>query len=367
MCGIFGVLSDEPVVNKIIKGLHKLEYRGYDSSGISVVVDQKIQTIRAQGKLINLKNKLSNKKIEGTLGIGHTRWATHGIPSTKNAHPHNSTNVSIVHNGIIENYSELKKDLLKKGYVFKSETDSEVIAHLIDLNLKNSTPEKALKKTLSRLEGAFAVAILFKDQNFLVGARKGSPLAIGISEKSFYLGSDSIALSPFTQKIIYMEEGDSVFIFKDKFNIFDSTFKKVIRKVSKSSFSDSKLGKGNFDHFMQKEIFEQPNIISNSLSRFLDPINKKINIPELKIKWNKIKRIDFIACGTSFFASQIATYWFENYIGIPSSAHLASEYRYKRVQKSSSSLSIFISQSGETADTLAALRHSKKTKTLFLA
>ena len=367
MCGIFGVLSDEPVVNKIIKGLHKLEYRGYDSSGVSVVVDQKIQTIRAQGKLINLKKKLSNKKIEGTLGIGHTRWATHGIPSTKNAHPHNSTNVSIVHNGIIENYSELKKDLLKKGYVFKSETDSEVIAHLIDLNLKNSAPEQALKKTLSCLEGAFAIAMLFKDQNFLVGARKGSPLAIGISEKSFYLGSDSIALSPFTQKIIYMEEGDSVFIFKDKFNIFDSKFKKVIRKVSKSSFSDSKLGKGNFDHFMQKEIFEQPNIISNSLSRFLDPINKKINIPELKIKWNKIKRIDLIACGTSFFASQIATYWFENYIGIPSSAHLASEYRYKRAQKSSSSLSIFISQSGETADTLAALRHSKKNKNIILS
>ena len=367
MCGIFGVLSDEPVVNKIIKGLHKLEYRGYDSSGVSVVVDQKIQTIRAQGKLINLKKKLSNKKIEGTLGIGHTRWATHGIPSTKNAHPHNSTNVSIVHNGIIENYSELKKNLLKKGYVFNSETDSEVIAHLIDWNLKNSTPEQALKKTLSRLEGAFAIAMLFKDQNFLVGARKGSPLAIGISEKSFYLGSDSIALSPFTQKIIYMEEGDSVFIFKDKFSIFDSKFKKVIRKVSKSSFGDSKLGKGNFDHFMQQEIFEQPNIISNSLSRFLDPINKKINIPDLKVKWNKIKRIDLIACGTSFFASQIATYWFENYLGIPSSAHLASEYRYKKTQKSNSSLSIFISQSGETADTLAALRHSKKNKNIILS
>ena len=367
MCGIFGILSDEPVVNKIIKGLHKLEYRGYDSSGVSVVVDQKIQTIRAQGKLINLKKKLNNKKIEGTLGIGHTRWATHGIPSTTNAHPHNSTNVSIVHNGIIENYSELKKNLLKKGYVFNSETDSEVIAHLIDWNLKNSTPEQALKKTLSRLEGAFAIAMLFKDQNFLVGARKGSPLAIGISEKSFYLGSDSIALSPFTQKIIYMEEGDSVFIFKDKFSIFDSKFKKVIRKVSKSSFGDSKLGKGNFDHFMQKEIFEQPNIISNSLSRFLDPINKKINIPDLKVKWNKIKRIDLIACGTSFFASQIATYWFENYLGIPSSAHLASEYRYKKTQKSNSSLSIFISQSGETADTLAALRHSKKNKNIILS
>jgi len=367
MCGIFGVLSDEPVVSKIIKGLHKLEYRGYDSSGISVVVDQKIHTVRAQGKLINLKKILSNKKIDGTLGIGHTRWATHGIPSTKNAHPHNSTNVSIVHNGIIENYSDLKKELLNKGYEFKSETDSEVIAHLIDLNLINSTPEQALKKTLSRLDGAFAIAILFKDQNFLVGARKGSPLAIGISNNSFYLGSDSIALSPFTQKIIYMEEGDSVFIFKDKFDIYDSKFKKVDRKISTSSHGDSILGKGNFDHFMQKEIFEQPNIISNSLSRFLDPINKKIFIPELKIQWKKLKRIDLIACGTSFYASQIATYWFENNLGIPSSAHLASEYRYKRVQKSNASLSIFISQSGETADTLAALRHSKQNKNIILS
>ena len=367
MCGIFGVLSNKPVVSKIIQGLHKLEYRGYDSSGISLVVDQKIQTIRAKGKLINLKKKLSNKNINGTLGIGHTRWATHGIPSTNNAHPHNSANVSIVHNGIIENYSDLKKELLKKGYEFKSETDSEVIAHLIDLNLKNSSHEQALKKTLTRLEGAFAIAILFKDQNFLVGARKGSPLAIGISDKSFYLGSDSIALSPFTQKIIYMEEGDSVFIYKDKFNIYDAKFKKVNRKLSMSSFSDSVSDKGNFDHFMQKEIFEQPNIISNSLSRFLDPINKKIRIPELKIEWKKLKRIDLIACGTSFYASQIATYWFENHLGIPSSAHLASEYRYKRANKSSESLSIFISQSGETADTLAALRHSKQNKNIILS
>ena len=367
MCGIFGVLSNKPVVSKIIQGLHKLEYRGYDSSGISLVVDQKIQTIRAKGKLINLKKKLTNKNIDGTLGIGHTRWATHGIPSTNNAHPHNSANVSIVHNGIIENYSDLKKELLKKGYEFKSETDSEVIAHLIDLNLKNSSHEEALKKTLTRLEGAFAIAILFKDQNFLVGARKGSPLAIGISDKSFYLGSDSIALSPFTQKIIYMEEGDSVFIFKDKFYIYDAKFKKVNRKLSISSFSNSVSGKGNFDHFMQKEIFEQPNIISNSLSRFLDPINKKISIPELKIEWKKLKRIDLIACGTSFYASQIATYWFENYLGIPSSAHLASEYRYKRANKSSESLSIFISQSGETADTLAALRHSKQNKNIILS
>ncbi len=367
MCGIFGVLSGEPVVKRILEGLKKLEYRGYDSSGLSLIVDKNIKTIRAEGKLVNLNKKISEFNLDSNLGIGHTRWATHGIPSTKNAHPHNSENVSIVHNGIIENYSKLKKELIDEGYKFKSETDSEVIAHLLDLNLKNNSPEKALKNSLERLEGAFAIAIIFKDQNLLVGARKGSPLAIGLTDKSVYLGSDSLALSPFTKKIIYMEEGDSVFISSKKFTIYDINFKKVIRKVSISSFGKSNLGKGNFNHFMQKEIFEQPSIISNSLSRFLDPIKKKINMPEIDVNWKKIKNIDLIACGTSFYASQVATYWFEKYLGITSSAFFASEYRYKSSTKSSECLSIFISQSGETADTLAALRYSKENKNIVLS
>ncbi len=367
MCGIFGIHSKRPVKDLILKGLKKLEYRGYDSSGISILDDEKILTIRSEGKLANLQRKLKEKQIKGTIGIGHTRWATHGVPSTKNAHPHNSSNVSIVHNGIIENYSELKKFLNKKNYKFKSETDSEVIAHLIDHNLKKSTPELALKNTLNKLEGAFSIAILFKSLNLLVGARKGSPLAVGISDGSIFLGSDSLALSPFTQKIIYLDEGDSVFIDNTKFKIYSSEFKKVKRKITTSSFGDSNLGKGNFNHFMQKEIYEQPNIISNSLSRFLNPIKKKISIPSLKINWKKIKKIDLIACGTSYFACQTATYWFENYLGISSTAHFASEYRYKKNLQTQNCLSIFISQSGETADTLAALRYAKKNKSMILS
>lgn len=367
MCGIFGIHSKRPVKDMILKGLKKLEYRGYDSSGISILDDEKILTIRSEGKLANLQSKLKEKKIKGTIGIGHTRWATHGVPSTKNAHPHNSSNVSIVHNGIIENYSELKKYLNKKDYKFKSETDSEVIAHLIDHNLKKNTPELALKNTLDKLEGAFSIAILFKSLNLLVGAKKGSPLAIGISDSSIFLGSDSLALSPFTQKIIYLDEGDSVFIDDTKFKIYNSEFKKVNRKITTTSIGDSNLGKGNFNHFMQKEIYEQPNVISNSLSRFLNPIKKKISIPSLKINWKKIKKIDLIACGTSYFACQTATYWFENYLGISSTAHFASEYRYKKNLQTQNCLSIFISQSGETADTLAALRYAKKNKNIILS
>ncbi len=360
MCGIFGVSSNNPVINSIIKGLSKLEYRGYDSSGVSILDNKLITTIRAKGKLKNLNRKIKNSNLCGNLGIGHTRWATHGIPSTENAHPHSSESVSIVHNGIIENYSQLKKMLKKKGFIFKSQTDSEVIAHLLSYQLRTYKPKEAIKNTLKFLEGAFAIAILFKDFNLLAGARRGSPLALGISENTTYLGSDSLALAPFTQKIIFMEEGDSVLIDKDKFEIYDKKFKKVKREVTISSFTGSNLDKGNFNHFMQKEIFEQPLIIGDSISRFLDPINKKINILNLNISWITLSKLDLIACGTSFYACQTATYWFEKFANLSSSAYLASEFRYKTYIKSKNTLSIFISQSGETADTLAALRFAKK-------
>ena len=363
MCGIFGVFSNKPVIDNILKGLSKLEYRGYDSSGISILDNNNlIKTIRAKGKLENLYQKIKDKKFEGSIGIGHTRWATHGIPSTNNAHPHTSESVSIVHNGIIENYSNLKKMLQKKGFLFLSQTDSEVIAHLLSYELRNNEPKEAIKKTLKYLEGAFAIAILFKNINLLAGSRRGSPLAIGLSDDSTYLGSDSLALAPFTQKIIFMEEGDSVFIEEKKVELFDKNFIQVDRKISLSSFTGSNFEKGNFNHFMQKEIFEQPLIIGDSLSRFLDPIKKKINIPNLNIDWKNLERIDLIACGTSFYACQVATYWFEKYLNINTTAYLASEFRYKTYVKSNKTLSIFISQSGETADTLAALRYAKKNK-----
>ncbi len=370
MCGIFGVLADYPVIESILDGLTKLEYRGYDSSGVSILENKKeIKTVRSKGKLNNLKKKVKQQTtLNGKIGIGHTRWATHGVPSTTNAHPHSSKSVSIVHNGIIENYSNLKKMLISKGYEFKSETDSEVIAHLLSEELKKkNSPEKALKNTLQFLEGAFAIAIIFKDFNLLAGARRGSPLAVGLGKNSAFLGSDSVALSPFTQKIIYLEEGDSVFINENSHQIFDESFKKIKRKISKSSYTGENLGKGNFNHFMQKEIYEQPHVIGDSLYRFVDPIHKKINIPDLKINWKKISRIDLIACGTSYYACQIATYWFEKYLGIHSVAHLASEFRYKAYVKSKDTLSIFISQSGETADTLAALKYAKANKSKILS
>ncbi len=360
MCGIFGVSSNNPVISSIIKGLSKLEYRGYDSSGVSILENNLITTIRAKGKLKNLNKKIENSKLFGNLGIGHTRWATHGIPSTENAHPHSSESVSIVHNGIIENYSQLKKMLKNEGFIFKSQTDSEVIAHLLSYQLRTYKPKDAIKNTLKFLEGAFAIAILFKNFNLLAGARRGSPLALGISKNTTYLGSDSLALAPFTQKIIFMEEGDSVLIDKDKFEIYDKKFKKVKREVTISSFTSSNLDKGNFNHFMQKEIFEQPLIIGDSISRFLDPINKKINILNLNISWRKLSKLDLIACGTSFYACQTATYWFEKFSNLSAHAYLASEFRYKTYIKSKDTLSIFISQSGETADTLAALRFAKK-------
>ena len=369
MCGIFGVYSNSLVVKSILDGLTKLEYRGYDSSGISILdQNKKIHTLRAKGKLEKLKIKLKNNCFDGQIGIGHTRWATHGVPSTTNAHPHSSKNVSIVHNGIIENYTLLKKKLVKLGYQFNSETDSEVIAHLLDYELKKEEPNIAIKKMLRQLEGAFAIAIIFKNLNLLAGSRKGSPLALGISDNSTFIGSDSVALAPFTKKIIFLEEGDSVFIKANSYQIFNENFKKVKRKITLSSHSSKNLDKGNFNHFMQKEIYEQPHIIGDSLSRFLDPINKKINIPDLKINWKKIKKINLIACGTSYYACQVATYWIEKYAKINATAYLASEYRYKSfVDNPKETLVIFISQSGETADTLAALKFVKKNKCKVLS
>ncbi len=368
MCGIFGVLGNFPVVKSILNGLTKLEYRGYDSSGIAVSNNNSIKTIRAKGKLKNLQEKISKNNFDGKIGIGHTRWATHGVPSTQNAHPHTTESVSIVHNGIIENFSQLKKKLISKGYKFSSETDSEVIVHLLSDELKKGcNPEIAVKKTLSLLEGAFAIAIIFKNFNLLVGSRRGSPLAVGIDSNATFLGSDSVALAPFTQKICFLEEGDSVFVEEDSYKIFDQNFKNVKREITISSHTGSNVGKGNFNHYMQKEIYEQPHIIGDSLLRFLDPIQKKISIPKININWNSISRVNLVACGTSFYACQIATYWFEKYTGISSFAYLASEFRYKTYVKENGVLSVFISQSGETADTLAALKFAKSNKSKILS
>ena len=370
MCGIFGIVGEDSIVEKILGSLTRLEYRGYDSSGIAISDSEKkkILCFRAEGKLEKLKNILKNKKINGQIGIGHTRWATHGVPSEKNAHPHYTDSVAIVHNGIIENYIKLKKELSDKGCKFKSQTDSEVIAHLLTQFLnKGLNPHEAIKETLPKLEGAFALAILFRDHKKLIGARKGSPLALGISKKTFFLGSDSIAIAPHTQNICYLDEGDWVEINKSSFKIYDSSNNEVNREIQLTSYNNKNSGKGNFNHFMQKEIFEQPSVLGDSLSRFINPTQKTIQIPNLKLNWNKIKSIKFVACGTSYYACLVATYWFQKYSKIPAEAELASEFRYKSQIKLTSQLCVFISQSGETADTLAALRHAKNHKMKILS
>ena len=370
MCGIFGIVGEDSIVEKILGSLTRLEYRGYDSSGIAISDSEKkkILCFRAEGKLEKLKKILKNKKINGQIGIGHTRWATHGVPSEKNAHPHYTDSVAIVHNGIIENYIKLKKELSDKGCKFKSQTDSEVIAHLLTQFLnKGLNPHEAIKETLPKLEGAFALAILFRDHKKLIGARKGSPLALGISKKTFFLGSDSIAIAPHTQNICYLDEGDWVEINKSSFKIYDSSNNEVNREIQLTSYNNKNSGKGNFNHFMQKEIFEQPSVLGDSLSRFINPTQKTIQIPNLKLNWNKIKSIKFVACGTSYYACLVATYWFQKYSKIPAEAELASEFRYKSQIKLTSQLCVFISQSGETADTLAALRHAKNHKMKILS
>ncbi len=368
MCGIFGVIGSKSVVKEVILGLSKLEYRGYDSSGLSFIHNDKIYTYRAEGKLKNLKYTLQNKVLKGKIAIGHTRWATHGIPSEKNAHPHSTENVSIVHNGIIENFLELKTKLTINGYNFKSQTDSEVIAYLItDYLKKGLSPEESIRKTLPELEGAFAIAVIFKEHDILIGARKGSPLAFGITDEKYYLGSDSLALAPFTQKVCFLEEGDWVVIKNKSCQIYDKNNQKVSRKITFTSYSGEGVGKGNFNHFMQKEIFEQPSVLGDSLSRFIDPIQKTITMNSLKIDWYNINQIDLVACGTSFYACLTATYWFQQYTGISCNAELASEYRYKKIIFNKNKLTIFISQSGETADSLAALRHVKKNKMQILS
>ena len=368
MCGIFGVIGGTSVINDILSGLTKLEYRGYDSSGIAYVRNNQIETYRAEGKLNNLKKNLVEKIVDTPMGIGHTRWATHGIPSKINAHPHSTDEVSIVHNGIIENFLKLKTNLIDKGHIFKSKTDSEVIAHLITDHLNSGcTPEDSIKKTLPLLEGAFAIAVIFKESKLLIGARKGSPLALGISKEKNYLGSDSIALAPFTQNICFLEEGDWVRISEKDFQIFNSENKAVERKITLTSYSGESVGKGNFNHFMQKEIFEQPSILGDSLSRFINPIKKFIDIPNINIEWNKVSQINLVACGTSYYACLTATYWFQKYTGISCNAELASEFRYKKLIVDENKLTVFISQSGETADSLAALRYVKSKKMQVLS
>jgi glutamine---fructose-6-phosphate transaminase (isomerizing) len=362
MCGIIGIVGSKPVAPQLVNALKRLEYRGYDSAGVATLELSHVAKRRASGKLVNLEALLATDPLQGFTGIGHTRWATHGAPTVENAHPHSSNGVAVVHNGIIENYRELRSELEAKGYVFSSQTDTETVAHLVASELaKGSTPADAVQAILPRLKGAFALAFLFEGHDdLLIGARKGSPLAIGYGAGEMFLGSDAIALAPFTDKISYLEEGDFAILSKTSCQVHSENGKAVSRDISISNASSLMIEKGNHKHFMAKEIAEQPMVVQKTLGAYLDIVNEKTKLQEFPFDWNEIPALTISACGTAYYAGLIAKYWFEKFAGLPVEIDVASEFRYRNVPLKKGTLSIFVSQSGETADTLASLRYCKE-------
>ena len=362
MCGIIGIVSEQPVAERLVEGLKRMEYRGYDSAGICTLVDGEMARRRAPGKLSNLIEVLASDPAPGKVGIAHTRWATHGAPTAENAHPHATDRVAIVHNGIIENFKELREELRSEGRTFASETDSEVVAHLISHGLERGLdPQAAVKDVLPRLRGAFALAIAFRDHpDLLVGARQGSPLVVGYGEGEMFLGSDALALAPLTQQIAYLEEGDWVVITRENAEIFDAENNPAPREVRNSGASAATMEKGNYRHFMQKEIFEQPTVVAQTLGSYLRRDNNSVALPQFDFDISSVKRVTIVACGTSFYAGMVAKYWFEKFARVPVDIDVASEFRYREPVLEEGGLALFISQSGETADTLAALRHCKE-------
>ena len=356
MCGIIGINSNKPVSSAIINSLKKLEYRGYDSAGIATLSSGLINEIKSEGRVDNLEKNSLVQKMEGTIGIGHVRWATHGVPSSLNAHPHSSQNVSVVHNGIIENSTILKKFLIGKGHKFKSQTDTEVIVHLITEHLKKDNIINSIKKTLKLLHGSFALGIIFKDQpDLIIGARRGSPLAVGYGPNENYLGSDSYALKSMTNKITYLNDGEFCVIKKDLVEFFDEKGKKINKKVLELSSENQKYDKGDYKHFMAKEIDEQPMSIKNGIKEYLDTANNDINIFNFPWKVEDISSVTLIGCGTAYHSCLMAKYWFEELTSLDVSVDIASEFRYRKNRFKKENLYIFVSQSGETADTYAAL------------
>ena len=363
MCGIIGISSNKPVSANIINSLKKLEYRGYDSAGIATLSDGEINEVKSEGRVDNLENNFDLKNLRGNIGIGHVRWATHGIPNSLNAHPHSSHNVSVVHNGIIENSTILKNHLINKGHNFKSQTDTEVIVHLITEHLKTSELEEAITKTLKQLHGSFALGIVFKDMpDLIVGARRGSPLAVGYGPNENYLGSDSYALKTMTNKISYLNDGEFCILKNNSVEFFNDTGNKINKKILELSENNENYDKGDFKHFMAKEIEEQPVTIKNCVKEYVDKINNDINIFNFPWKVNEISSIVLIGCGTAFHSCLMAKYWFENFTTLDVSVDIASEFRYRKNKFKKDALYVFVSQSGETADTYASLDLCNKNK-----
>jgi glucosamine--fructose-6-phosphate aminotransferase (isomerizing) len=364
MCGIVGILGREPVAGALIDALKRLEYRGYDSAGVATLENGQLVRRRAEGKLRNLEARLRGEPLGGTIGIGHTRWATHGEPTEKNAHPHATDRLAVVHNGIIENFRELRDELLQKGARFGSETDTEVVAHLVTQEMNGGrSPAEAVGATLPRLRGAFALAFLFNgEEDLLIGARKGSPLAIGYGDGEMYLGSDAIALAPFTDSVAYLEDGDWAVVSRGSVEIRDAVGSRVERPVVKSLASAMLVDKGNYRHFMAKEIHEQPEVVSHTLARYLDMTAECVRLGDLPFDFRILERVSMSACGTAYYAGLIAKYWFERLARLSVEIDVASEFRYREAPMSPGELAIFVSQSGETADTLATLRYAKQQK-----
>jgi glutamine---fructose-6-phosphate transaminase (isomerizing) len=361
MCGIIGIVGRETAADRLMDGLRRLEYRGYDSSGLCTIVDGRLERRRAEGKLDNLARDLADAPLPGETGIAHTRWATHGAPTVGNAHPHVVGGVAVVHNGIIENFKALRDEMQAKGRRFESQTDSEVVAHLIADQLEaGKTPEAAVAAVLPRLHGAFALAILFRDHpGMIVGARLGAPLTVGYGEGENYLGSDALALAALTRRIAYLDEGDWAVVTHDAVRIFDRNNQPVSRETVESGVNSVRIEKGNHRHFMQKEIFEQPVVVAQTLSSYLRPLEQKVALPDMDFSFGDVARIAIVACGTSYYAGMVAKYWLERFARVPVELDFASEFRYRDPVLEEGGLALFISQSGETADTLAALRHAR--------
>jgi len=364
MCGIIGIVSQDDVAGRLLEGLKRLEYRGYDSAGIATGHEGTIKRRRAPGKLSNLASELEADYLAGTTGIAHTRWATHGGPTTNNAHPHATAHVAVVHNGIIENFKPLRDELIARGRVFTSDTDTEVVAHLISEKVEaGADAVDAVRDVLPCLRGAFALAILFREHpDLLIGARLGSPLVVGIGEGETYLGSDALALASLTQSVIYLEEGDWVVCSRDGAQIFDRDNQPIERAVTVSGVNDELISKGNHRHYMAKEIYEQPIVVAQTLRSYLQRMDESLTLPIPDFDLSEIKRVTIVACGTSFYAGMVAKYWFEQFARVPVDLDVASEFRYRAPVIEPGGLALFISQSGETADTLAALRHAREEK-----
>jgi glucosamine--fructose-6-phosphate aminotransferase (isomerizing) len=362
VCGIVGIMGNDDAAPRIIEGLRRLEYRGYDSAGLATLVNGGIELRRAQGKLAQLEALLAESPVSGALGIGHTRWATHGVPSESNAHPHTTGRVAVVHNGIIENFQPLRDELAAKGHEFATDTDTEVVPQLIDYFLQQGlTPAEATSRALERLEGAFALGIIFSgEHDVLIGARRGAPLAVGHGKGEMFLASDAMALAPFTRRVSYLEEGDWVVLDRSGATVRDAEDNIVTRKITVTEHDGAAVSKENYRHYMHKEIHEQPAVIGDTLNSYVNPATGAISLPELPFALEDISRVAIVACGTSYYAALVARYWIEDLAGVPVDIDVASEFRYRTPPLATGGIAIFISQSGETADTLAALRYAKQ-------